>query len=337
MLKETQSMLSSGFFWAFIRMFKKLKLKQKFTLSLLLILIGGVALSGLALSSVLRKNAQNEVTSTALLLMETMNSVREYTSSQVKPELVDQLEERFLPETVPAYSAREVFESLRENSKYDDFFYKEATLNPTNLRDKADDFEAQIVEGFRQGSSQSEVEGFRVAQGRKVFYIARPITIVQESCLECHSTPENAPTSMIEYYGDQNGFGWQQGEIVGAQMISVPASTVINKANRTTLLVLGIVTAIFALIIILINYLLSSQVVNPLRRMAKIAEDVSRGNMGAEFEQASEDEVGSIAQAFTRMKRSLMMAMDRLQSSSQGRTSSKKSTWSSGKSDQSYS
>lgn len=106
MLKETQSMLSTGFFRAFIRMFKKLKLKQKFTLSLLLILIGGVALSGLALSSVLRKNAQNEVTSTALLLMETMNSVREYTSSQVKPELVDQLEERFLPETVPAYSAR---------------------------------------------------------------------------------------------------------------------------------------------------------------------------------------------------------------------------------------
>ena len=303
-----------------LAMLKNLKLKQKFTLSLLLVLVSGVTLSGVTLSAVLRQNAQSEVSSTALLLMETMNSVREYTSSQVKPELADQLETRFLPETVPAYSAREVFESLRESSNYDDFFYKEATLNPTNLRDKADDFEAQIVEDFRRDPNKLEAEGFRIAQGRKIFYIARPIVISKSSCLDCHGKSSDAPASMIEYYGANNGFGWQEGEIVGSQIISVPASTVIEKANRTILLVLGIVSAIFALIIILINYLRSNQIVNPLKRMATVAEEVSRGNMGAEFEQTSDDEVGSIAQAFTRMKRSLMMAMDRLQAPSHGRS-----------------
>lgn len=312
-------------------MFKDLKLKQKFTLALLALLLCGIALSGLMLSTVLRRNAQSEVTTTAILLMDTMNSVRNYTSTQIQPQLAERLEVQFLPQTVPAYSAREIFESLRSNAQYNDFFYKEATLNPTNLRDKADDFEAKIVEDFREDTNMSEISGFRKAQGRNIFYTARPLSVGKASCLECHSTPEKAPKSMIEYYGPNNGFGWKEGEIIGAQIISVPASNVINKANQATMLTLGVVSAIFALILVLINYLLSKQVVNPLRRMAKIAEEVSRGNMAAEFDQNSKDEVGSIAQAFTRMKRSLMMAMDRIgPPSSQGRTNTTRPTWSNG-------
>lgn len=296
-------------------MLKKLNLKQKFTVYLLIFFIFGVALCGATLSTFLRKGAQYEVTSTALMMMETMNSVREYTSLQVGPELVGQLNERFLPEVVPAYSARKVFEYFRANSNYKDFFYKEATLNPTNIRDKADGFETRIVERFRQDPNNLEVHGFRRIQGREYFFIARPITITQASCLECHSEPSRAPASMILYYGPDYGFGWQLGETVGAQMISVPARKVMDKANRATLLIVGIVSAIFALIIILINYLLSNQIVTPLKRMAETAEEVSRGNLSIEFEQTSDDEVGNIAHAFTRMKRSLMIAMDRLQSS----------------------
>ncbi|MGB3573463.1 MAG: DUF3365 domain-containing protein [Phormidesmis sp.] len=293
-------------------MFKRLKLRQKFTAALLLILVAGIVLSQVTLSTVLRKNAETEVTTTALLLMETMNSVRSYTSDRVKPELIDRLDTQFLPETVPAFSAREVFENLRKNSDYNEFFYKEATLNPTNLRDKADSFETELVEDFKSGSSQSEVNGMRVSQGRKIFYIARPIKITEASCLECHSTVEKAPPSMISFYGPNNGFGWEMDEIVGAQMISVPANTVISKARKATLLLVGVVSVIFALILFLVNLLLSKQVVEPLRRIAQTAEEVSRGNLSVEFEQTSNDEVGMLAKSFTRMKRSLVLAMDRI-------------------------
>ncbi|MGD1899467.1 MAG: DUF3365 domain-containing protein [Phormidesmis sp.] len=293
-------------------MLKSLNLRQKFTAALLLILIAGIALSQVTLSTVLRKNAEAEVTNTALLLMETMNSVRSYTSDRVKPELIDRLETQFLPETVPAFSAREVFENLRKNSDYNEFFYKEATLNPTNLRDKSDAFETELVEDFKADPDKSEVSGMRVSQGRKIFYIARPIQIKKESCLQCHSTVEKAPPSMIDFYGPNNGFGWEMDEIVGAQMISVPASTVISKARRATLLLVGVVSAIFALILFLVNLLLSKQVVNPLKQIAKTAEEVSRGNLTVEFKQSSNDEVGMLAKSFTRMKRSLMLAMDRI-------------------------
>ena len=47
---------------------------------------------------------------------------------------------------------------------------------------------------------------------------------------------------MVKIYGTANGFGWKLNEVVGAQIVSVPAKladTSTNKALRTILLWLG--------------------------------------------------------------------------------------------------
>ncbi|MEH2327074.1 MAG: DUF3365 domain-containing protein [Nostoc sp.] len=293
-------------------MLKNLKLKQKFTILLLVILTFGLSLTGFALSSLLKENAKQDISSTGLMLMQTMSSVRKYTNTQVNPELADKLETEFLPQSVPAYSAREVFEILRKTPDYRDFFYKEATLNPTNLRDKADGFETEIVERFRSKSDLKEVSGFRSIPGGDIFYIARPLPISEQSCLKCHSVPEAAPPSMINLYGTANGFGWKLNEIVGAQIITVPANNVINKAHQSSLLIILIVSTIFIATILLVNFFLNRQVVMPLKRMTRIAEEVSTGHMEVEFEQMSNDEIGNLAKAFKRMQLSLEMAMKRI-------------------------
>ncbi|MEL6457268.1 MAG: DUF3365 domain-containing protein [Cyanobacteria bacterium J06621_15] len=292
-------------------MLKNLQIKQKFTVLLLVILIVGVSVSGTALSFVLRQNAKREVTNTALVLMETMNSVRNYTSTQINPELQDRLAITFLPQSVPAYSAREVFENLRTKKEYKDFFYKEATLNPTNLRDKADSFETKIVERFKT-QNKSEVTGFRSLPGGDIFYIARPLTVTQQSCLQCHSTVAAAPPSIIERYGSAHGFGWKLNEIIGAQVISVPADRVIEKANKSFAVIIGIVSLVFTTVIISVNMFLNRQVIRPLKRITRVAEDVSTGHMEVDFDAVSNDEIGNLARAFKRMKLSLEMAMKRL-------------------------
>ena len=293
-------------------MLKNLKLKQKFTILLLVILTFGLSFSGFALSSLLRENAKQDISSTGLMLMQTMSSIRKYTNTQVNPELADKLATEFLPQSVPAYSAREVFEILRQTANYRDFFYKEATLNPTNLRDKADVFETEIVEKFRNKSDLKELSGFRSIPGGDIFYIARPLPVSEQSCLVCHSVPEAAPPSMINLYGTANGFGWKLNEIVGAQIITVPANNVINKAHQSSLVIILIVSTIFIATILLVNYFLNRQVVMPLKRMTRIAEEVSTGHMDVEFEQMSNDEIGNLAKAFKRMQLSLEMAMKRI-------------------------
>ncbi|MEL6320805.1 MAG: DUF3365 domain-containing protein [Cyanobacteria bacterium J06626_14] len=299
---------------------QKLKLGQKFTLLLLLVFLGGIVTSGIALSSVLNRSAEAQLTAQALMLMETMNSVRSYTTTEVRPELEDRLAEEFLPETIPAYSANEVFAKLRNNAAYEQFAYREAALNPTNLDDKADEFEATLIQYFREKPDAEERHGIR----RRFplddqFYIARPIRIQEESCLVCHSTPEAAPASMIELYGPNNGFGWELNTIVGTQIIAVPANQVFRTAIKSLVLILGIFILVFALATYFVNFWLNRYVVRPINRMSEVAEVVSMGDTAAEFTQKSQDEVGKLAESFNRMRMSLQMAMNRLERYRSGR------------------
>jgi HAMP domain-containing protein len=295
-------------------MLKNLKLGTKLNILLLLIFLGVVTTSGLTLSKILGDNAKDKVASQAFLLLETMGSVRDYTATQVNPELAPRLEkeEWFLPQTVPAYSAREVFEKLRKRDQYSNFFYKEATLNPTNPRDKADSFETSVVEKFRNQSGLKQVTGFRSIPGGDIFYVASPLVVSEKSCLRCHSTPENAPKSQIATYGRDNGFGWQLNEIIGAKIVSVPASTVFNEARRLQSLVIGSLSIFFLLAMIMINIFLKFAVTNPLKRMAQLSRQVSTGDMEGEFEHPVNDEIGVLAASLNRMKVSLQMAMNML-------------------------
>lgn len=292
-------------------MLKNRKLTTKFSLMLTLVFIGGILVSGAALSKALEHRAEKEITSQALLLIQSMNAVRTYTSEHINPLLTPRLdiEPGFIPETVPAYSATEVFENLRSNQEYRNFFYKEATLNPTNLRDKADTFETKIVERFRNEAQTKEISGFRTVPGGEVFYIARPLAILKESCLRCHSTPENAPKSQLATYGTEWGFGWKLNEIVAAQIISVPSDEVFASTKSSLTLVMGILSGIFAIIILLINFILKRSVIQPIKQMSKVAQKVSTGEMSADFDSSSKDEIGVLAASFNRMKSSLEIAM----------------------------
>ncbi|WP_017325373.1 DUF3365 domain-containing protein [Synechococcus sp. PCC 7336] len=295
-------------------MFRNLKIGQKFSLTLIVIFTISFLVTGGAFIAILNRNAEGQIASKAVILLRTMISVRNYTSQQVRPELADRLqtEAEFIPQTVPAYSAREVFEDLRSDPDYSEFFYKEATLNPTNLRDKADRFEADIVERFRQASGLDELRGYRSTPSGELFYIARPISISKESCLECHGVPSDAPASQLATYGRENGFGWQLNEVVGAQIISVPASGVFLNARQALLILMGIVAIAFTVSILLTNIFLQQVVIRPLMKMARVADEISKGKMDSEFAQTSKDEVGILAAAFNRMRASLVVAMKML-------------------------
>jgi HAMP domain-containing protein len=297
-----------------IDILNRFKLSEKLNLILLVIILIVIGINGLVLSQVLQKNAEREVASNAALLIETMGAVRDYTSNQVNPELAARLEteDQFLPQTVPGYSAREVFENLRKREQYNDFFYKEATLNPTNLRDKADKFESTVVEQFRQQPNLKELSGFRSFAGGDIFYVARPIPVSKQSCLRCHSTPEAAPKSQLTTYGRDNGFNWKLNEIVGAKIVSVPSSKVLADARRLQILVIGILAVGFLIALVILNLFLRFSIIKPIMEMSQWSKQVSTGNMHAEFEHPAKDEIGILANSVNRLKVSLEMAMNML-------------------------
>ena len=191
-----------------------MKLLFKFNLVFILIFAVGFAVTGRVSWLLLERNAREEIAQSARLLMDTALAARGYTSSQVGPLLETQMKYTFLPQSVPAYSATEVFNEL--HNKHAEYLYKEAVLNPTNPRNRAVEWEADIVSQFRANKDMGEVMGDRDTPTGRSFYIARPIRIGNPACLRCHSTVDAAPKTMIERYGPANGFGWNLNEAIGA-------------------------------------------------------------------------------------------------------------------------
>ena len=205
-------------------------LRLKFNLVLILVFLAGFGAAGLISRQLLQDNARDEVVRNARLMMEAATSVRTYTINQIQPHLIKQLEEVFLPQTVPAYAATEAINQLQK--KYPDYSYKEATLNPTNPRDRAADWEADIVQQFRQHADLKELVSERQSSTGRSLFIAKPIQITNPACLQCHTTAAMAPPTMIKVYGEANGFGWKLNEIVGAQVVTVPMEIPIRNADR---------------------------------------------------------------------------------------------------------
>ena len=287
-------------------------LRLKFNLVLILVFALGLAASGYVSKRILEANAQEEVTRNAELMMGAALAVRGYTSKQVKPQLELQLMRAFLPQSVPAYAATEMFNTLRE--KHPEYTYKEATLNPTNPRDRAVEWEADIVQKFRNDPAATEIRGTRDTPTGRALYLAKPLKISDPGCIPCHDTPDTAPKSMVAHYGNANGFGWKLGETVGAQIISVPMSVPLAKADQAFKTFMTSLVGVFLLAFIVLNVVLSFLVIRPIVRMSKAADEVSTGNFDVpEFSVGSRDEIGVLATSFNRLRRSLEKAMKLLE------------------------
>jgi HAMP domain-containing protein len=289
-----------------------MKLIWKFNLVLLGIFALGFLVAGYISYRSLQSNAREEILQNARLMMEAASSSRNYTITQVKPLLDTQMKYHFLPQTVPAYAATEQFNELRK--KHPDYTYKEATLNPTNPRNRVADWEGDVVNIFRNTSTTSEVIGERDTPAGRALYLSRPIQVKSKSCLDCHSTAEAAPKTMIELYGAANGFGWKMDEVIGAQIVSVPMNVPIERANKTFTTFMGSLAAVFLAIFVLLNVMLYTMVIRRVTRLAGIANNVSLGNMDAgEFKTHSKDEIGVLTESMGRMKASLLQAMKMLE------------------------
>ena len=283
-------------------------LRLKFNLVLLIVFALGLGITGWLSHSLLHQNAREEVLRNAGVMMEAALSMRGYTIKQIRP-LVPFNETVFHPQSVPAYSATEIMNSLRE--KYTDYSYKEATLNPTNPRNRAVEWETDIVNEFRNHPDRSEISSTRETPTGRSLYLARPLQIIDKACLACHTTAAAAPPAMVKIYGANNGFGWKHMEIVGAQIVSVPMALPIQNANRAFYTFMGSLTAVFVALFIILNIMMSALIVRPITKMSEAANEISTGNMDIpEFEEKGGDEVSLLAKSFNRMRRSLEKAIE---------------------------
>ncbi len=288
-----------------------MKLLYKFNLIFILVMALGVAVSGWISRNLLQEQARQEVVGIGRLLMEQALAVRGYTSGQITKLLETQMKYEFLPQAIPSYSATEVQSTLHK--KYPEYAYKEATLNPTNPRDRAQGWEVDIVNAFRNDTELKELVGQRETPTGRSLYVSRPLRITNPACLQCHSSVEAAPKTMVDKYGPANGFGWQLNEVIGAQVVSVPMTLPLERAEQNFRLFVGSLVAVFLVVGLVLNLMIWRFVVRPVTQLSALADRVSQGDLNApEFASRSKDEIGTLADSFSRMRASVVQAMKML-------------------------
>jgi len=289
-----------------------LKLLVKFNLVFIALFLVGIGASGYISWELLHRNARDEIAESARQMMAVALAVRAYTNTQINPLLKTQMIYSFLPQSVPAFSATEVLNEVRR--KYPNYSYKEALLNPTNPRDRAVEWEADIVNQFRNGESK-EILGVRQTPGGgATLFFARPLTITDAACLRCHSTVDAAPKPMVDMYGPANGFGWNFKETVGAQIVSVPTDVALARANKAFLAFMGSLVCVLVAIGVILNLLLWRMFIRPISRLSGLADRISLGELEVpDIQVRSRDEIRTLAESLARLRKSMLQAIKMLE------------------------
>jgi protein-histidine pros-kinase len=273
----------------------------------------------------MRDEARDDAIAVAQLLMDSAQAARDYTATEIEPMVTSLSQDKarpaagananpqpFRPQIIPAYAATQIFEALRH--KRPEYAYREATLNPTNLRDRAVDWEMDLIQHFRADPKADEIVKDRPTELGRSLYLAKPIRIDDGECLVCHDTAAAAPPDLLHQYGSANGFGWKLHETVGARIVSVPLAAALAGADRVVLIVSGVLTALFILMFVVVNLVVRAVVLRPIAKLASAAESISVGRpVNVDLNVPGRDEISALCRAFDRMKTSIDKSLALLQ------------------------
>lgn len=289
-----------------------MKIRWKIDLAMCGAFLVGLGLAGVSAYEILTKNALEDSLQNARIMIEAASAIRSYTNSDIKPLLEQQMKVQFLPYSIPSFAAQTNLKLVRQ--KLPEYAYREPTLNPTNVGDRAVDWETDIINDFRTDPSKRETVVTRDTPVGRFLTLARPLKVASQTCLSCHSTPENAPATMVALYGKDNGFGWKLGEVVGAQVVSIPMTVPLSRAYQALSWFVVALAGTFIVMIIIVDLLLRLLVVKPVIEISGMANNVSMGNLDVpEYVRDTDDEIGSLSKSFNRMRRSLQNAMKMLE------------------------
>ncbi len=257
-------------------------------------------------------NALEEAKVKGTLVYNYMNASRDYFRKHQLPVIYEVAgREEFIPELMSSFAVtRGVFEVFSESTP--DFFFKQATNNPLVPSNKADDQELEIIADFHKDQKKTYTEGQILKNDKTYYYFAQPIRVSDESCLECHGNPAEAPEEQLDIYGEENGYNWELGDTVSALIVYVPIQKTLDKAKKEagTLFLAG--TAGIVLLMLLIWIFFSRYIVKPVIMLEQRATEISLGkNLNESIVISASDEIGSLGRAVDRLRISIKKMLER--------------------------
>jgi len=266
-----------------------------------------IAVIGITSYKLSVRNALNEAKIKSKIILNYTMATKNY-MKQVQKALVMELieKDRFYPEIMSGFVvARGTFEIFKESSP--EYIFKQATLDPLNPSNKADQNEVEFIKNFDQNPNLKSSEGRITKDGVDLFYFAQPIKVSSQGCLNCHGDPEDAPKDQVEIYGTETGYNWDMGATVAAFVVYIPTAAAMAAAKHLSLTLVLVGAAGIILVLLIFWFFLDRSVVLPITKLAQRTDSFSMGeHLDEPIIGKSNDEIGTLSKAIERLRISLV-------------------------------
>lgn len=242
------------------------------------------------------------------LLVDMVKAARTYVAKDVRPYMLPK--GIFHPAAVSSTVATKHIAGHFAKSQ-PDYYIRVVSDNPLNSENSPTPFEEKILETFRQDRNIDNIVLEGSINDRQFLVSSRP-SVSRESCLLCHGTPDKAPKEIIDAYGTESGFGYENNAVVGASVVGVPINNVNQIILVRSLIAFAFISVLFSIIFFSIDRLVRFLLLKPIIKISHIARSVSEGNLDQSISTKRQDEIGELVKSFELMRRSLVTASKRI-------------------------
>ena len=210
--------------------------------------------------------------------------------------------------TVPIFAAMQVAE---KKSKELGFTFKVPKESPRNPKNEPDEYERQVLATFARDTVN---EIWHIDDATNEIRFFRPVRLTSE-CLACHGDPGNS----FALWGNREGKdptgakmeAWKVGEVHGAFEVKMSLDPVDQAVKDKSTVIAGI-SALGALLTIVIAVFISRTVGKPVKRLAEQANLIAQGDLTVDVSHTADDEIGRLAVSFGTMVRNLRETIGRV-------------------------
>lgn len=280
-------------------------------LKLNLVLAAIIALALLAACLVVSRAADHArreaaVREAALMTAEADVAAR-YTLQDVAPiiALIDRDGALFVPQSAPFHAVEAQARML--GSMLPSYALRRVVLDPSGPVDHPSAWERAAIARLRDAppdhaafsEEHDDHDGHLMA-------LVTPLRMTEGACATCYPSRQAAPLGVLDAFGANQGFDRKPGEIVGATIATVPIRSMPDAAGTAVAWLAVIMLAVWGALAAVVEYVL----LRPLERLAATADRISLGQSGVpEFETETMGDLGIVARAFNRLRRSMETAI----------------------------
>lgn len=296
---------------------KRFSLNLKFSLAVGIILLCVCAVMSITIYYYLSAQVVKEAEDKTLIIMTHVKSTGEYVRETLRPAIFDALErldakDEFI---IEAMSTTHVSMQVmsRFNKELRDYVFKRVSDNPMNPNNRADLFHLDMLSYFRMNPEKKSWKGIVTLNEKKYLYLLNP-AVMDKPCLQCHGAPADAPAQLVKIYGKSGGFGWEPGNVVGVNSVSVPLDIAFEQIRM-----LAINTFLFGfsslfIMFIALHFTFRHIVTKPINNLSWIFKGIAGGKepLGRAIPSNRKDEIGDLTESFNTLASHLLEAQEKL-------------------------